>query len=261
MKIHRIWGLIRRYFYYFRYSADRQTDMIYWPIIDLLLWGLTSSYFKSISNSNVNIILSIITGLVLWQIVWRGQYEITVNLLEEIWRYNLLNIFGSPVRFSEWTVAVLFIGFIKAIFSFTFGALVAFILYKTNIFTLGWLLLPFGFLLMMSGWWVGFIISGVILRYTSRVQTLAWSGIYLLAPFSAAFYPLSVLPVWAQKIASIVPMSYIFEGMRKVINTGSFDWYYIWASLFLNVIYLIASYIFLRASFDCAMDKGLNKVI
>jgi ABC-2 type transport system permease protein len=46
MKINRVYALLLRYFFYFRHSLDRMTDAFYWPTMDLLLWGLTSVYFR-----------------------------------------------------------------------------------------------------------------------------------------------------------------------------------------------------------------------
>src|SRR5579872_4620264 len=154
MSIFKIYGLILRYFYYFKHSYDRIGDVFYWPLIDLLLWGLASTYLRTYIPKAPTIVLMIISGLLLWIIVWRGQYEITVNLLQELWDGNLVNIFVSPLKFSEWISALLIIGILKAAISISFASLVAFFLYKVQIFYYGFYLLPFLLLLIMSGWWI-----------------------------------------------------------------------------------------------------------
>lgn len=267
MKLNRIYGMVLRYFYYFKHSLDRMSDVFYWPTMDLLLWGLTSIYFKkqqsatfSAGLSSSQIVLVIISGILLWIIVWRGQYEITVNLLEELWSRNLINIFVSPLKFSEWIASVVVVGIIKAILSFSFAAIVAFLLYKIKIFFYGFYLIPFALLLIMSGWWAGFLISGLILRYGTKVQTFAWAAIMLISPFSAIYYPLSTLPLWAQKIAIFVPTSYVFEAGREILNKGSLDPRKLYISFFLNLVYLIVALIFVRKSFDKVLEKGLVKV-
>lgn len=260
MKLHRIYGNILRYIYFFRRSLDRLTDAFYWPLIDLLLWGITSSYFKSFAPQAPQFVLIIVSGIVFWIIVWRGQYEISVNLLEELWNKNLINIFVSPLKFSEWVLSLLTIGIIKAFLTFSFALLAAFILYHVKIFFYGFYLIPFILLLIMTGWWVGFFVAGIILRYGSKLQTLAWSMVYVISPFSAVFYPLSVLPQWAQNIAVFVPTSYVFEGIREVINTGHLDPQKLYLSFSLNFIYLILSIIFLKRSFNKALNKGLVRL-
>ena len=117
--------------------------------------------------------------------------------------------------------AVFILGLIKMFFSVGFSIFLAIILYKTNIFSLGLYLIPFIVSLTLTGWAVGLFVSGLIIRYGMRIQTFAWGGIALLSPFSGVYYPISTLPIWAQKVAMFVPTSYIFEGMRSVIFKGS----------------------------------------
>ena len=260
MKWHRVYGITLRYLYLFRRSIDRLSDAFYWPTIDLLLWGLTSSYFAAKLPPNSHILLIILSGLVFWIIVWRGQYEITVNLLEDLWNKNLVNIFVSPITFWEWISSFVLLGIIKAALSFAFATVLALFMYKIHVMAFGFYFLPFVLLLFMTGWAVGFFISGIILRYGSQVQTLAWSAIYALSPFSAIYYPVSILPPWAQTVAKFVPTSYVFEGMREVIQTGKLNITTLLPCFILNLIYLVLSIWFLRKSFDKVLAKGLVKI-
>jgi len=259
MKLHRIYAIILRFMYLFRHSWDRLSDAFYWPTLDLLLWGITSVYFKTYAPETSQIILIIVGAILLWIIVWRGQYEITVGILEDLWNKNLVNIFVAPLKFSEWIISLVALGVIKAIISFSFGLFVALILYKTDVFAYGLYLIPFAFLLIMTGWWMGFFIAGIILRFGTRIQTLAWTAPWVISPFSAIYYPLSALPVWAQKIALLIPTSYVFEGSREVINSGNLDLNKLYISFLLNIIYIILSLIFLRKSFNKVLKMGLVK--
>ncbi|MGI5828078.1 MAG: ABC transporter permease [Patescibacteria group bacterium] len=260
MKLHRIYAIILRYMYLFKHSFDRLSDAFYWPTIDLLLWGLTSSFLKSFAPNASTIVLIIVSGILLWIIVWRAQYEITVNLLEDLWNKNLINIFVSPLSFNEWISSFLVIGLIKGLLSIAFASVVAYILYKVQILTLGFYLLPFIALLILIGWSVGFFVAGLILRFGTRVQTFAWTLVAILMPFSAIYYPLSILPQWAQTVARLIPTSYIFEGAREVIETGNISIDKLIWSFGLNLVYLIASFLFLRQSFRTILNKGLVSV-
>src|SRR3989344_2733807 len=260
MKNHRIYGMILRYLYYFKHSFDRISDVFYWPTLDLVMWGLTSVYAKSFMPQSSNIILVILSGIIFWIIIWRSQYEITVNLLEELWNRNLVNIFSSPLKFSEWVVSFIIVGVIKAIISFTFAVFMAFLLYKIKVFELGFYVIPFIISLLLTGWGVGFFVAGIILRFGSKLQTLAWSFVWVLGPFSAIYYPVSLLPEWAQIVSSALPTSYIFEGLREVIYSGRLDYSKLMMSFALNSVYLIFSLAFLKASFAKVLEKGLVKV-
>lgn len=260
MQLHRIFAIVLRFLYAFKYNLERLTDAFYWPVIELFTWGLTSAYVKSFVPNASPILLIFLSGLLLNIIIWRGQYEITINLLNDIWNRNLINIFIAPLKFAEWVGAFVILSIIKALVSFGFAILMAFILYKVNIFYLGFHLIPFILLLLMTSWWLGFFISGLILIIGRKVEAFAWTLGGLMAPFSAVFYPVTVLPDWAQKIAAYIPTSYIFEGAREVIAKGTLDPYKIYMSFFLNVVYIVISLVIFRFSFNKVLERGLVKI-
>ena len=259
MKFHRIYAIILRNFFSFRRNLDRLADSFYWPTIDLLMWGLTSQFFTLMGGGN-NVILFVLSGLVMWLILWKSQYEISVNLLDELWNRNLINLFVSPLTFTEWLASSLIIGAIKVILSFSFALLLAYLLYAVKIFEYGFQLLPFMLILLLSGWTVGFTVTGLILRYGTKIQAFCWTFIWVFAPFSAIYYPVSILPNWAQQVSKFIPMSYAFEGMRGVLTNGNIDYQKVATGLFLVGVYLIIAIIFVYKSFGKVMQKGLLKL-
>ncbi|HYF05871.1 MAG TPA: ABC transporter permease, partial [Patescibacteria group bacterium] len=100
LNLRRVWGVVLRSSYVLKHNLDRLTDMLYWPVLDLMLWGVTSKYFTEASGTG-DIVLLVLSGLVFWGVFWRGQYEVPLNLLEDIWGQNLINMFASPLKFSE----------------------------------------------------------------------------------------------------------------------------------------------------------------
>ncbi len=260
MKFYRVKAIIVRHLYNFRHSGDKITDAFYWPAMDILLWGLTSSYFLSTSKNIPNIVAILLTGLVYWQAVWRNQYEVTANLLEELWSKNMVNLFASPLTIWEWIMGVLLLGLSKMLVTVGFAALLVLVFYAVNVFATGWLFLPFLVLLLMTGWWVGFLVAGIIISYGTRIQTLAWAGVYALAPFSGIYYPIATLPNWAQKVAQFVPTSYVFEGMRTVLAGGAMPVRNILISLGLNTVYLTLAMSLFVYLFNKRKAKGLAQL-
>ena len=98
----------------------RLFDTFYWPALDIVLWGMTSVYFQQ-KAATADIVLVLLSGLVFWQVIWRSQYEVTVNLLEELWSHNLVNVLATPLTIYEWVVAVICLGFIRMFFAIGFG--------------------------------------------------------------------------------------------------------------------------------------------
>jgi len=259
MKAHRIFGVVLRYSYTLKHSLDRLVDVFYWPLIDLLLFGLTAVYFTKYAPDAPTLVLMLIAGLLFWLVIWRGQYEVTIHLLEDMWNRNLLHLFVAPLKLSEWLVSVMLMGLIKAVISFSFTAALAYVFFKANILVVGWALLPFAFLLTIFGWTIGTLISGIVLRFGTKVQALCWTLGLALAPFSAIYYPLSTLPDWAQQIAVFIPTSYIFEGVREVILTGQVDAHKLLISAALSAVFFTLAIIFFYRSFKKLLRKGLVK--
>lgn len=260
MNFYRVYGVLLRNLYLFKRSMDRMSDAFYWPTVDLVLWGLTSSFLTSGSENAPTIMLMVISGLLFWLIIYRGQLEISISLLEDLWNRNLVNMFASPLTFGEWIFAFMILAVGKSALSFVFGGFVAYFLYKVNIVSFGlqmlWYLIP----LMMAAWWSGYFFTGLILRYGTRIQSFGWTLVWVVAPFSAVYYPVSALPEWAQSVAAFVPTSYIFEGMRTMITTGVFDTQGYVLSLVLNCVLLVITFVYLWRSFHKVLQKGLVKV-
>ncbi|MBI3620184.1 ABC transporter permease [Candidatus Roizmanbacteria bacterium] len=261
MKAHRVFAIALRFVLAMKYSLERLTDSFYWPIIDLFIWGLTSRYLQTVSGGNIKIMVGIISGLLFWLIVWRAQYEIGMNLLGDIWNRNLINIFVSPLNFWEWISAFVILGLVKAFLSFSFASVVAYFLYKVHVFIYGFYFVPFVILLLMTGWWIGFTIVGCILVIGRRVEAFAWTLGSLIIPFSAVYYPVSILPLWAQRIAHLIPTSYVFEAAREILHSGTYDFNKILTAFFLNLLYIVLSLLFMKKAFDRVMlNRGMVNI-
>jgi ABC-2 type transport system permease protein len=237
---------------------DQIADLLYWPAIDIVLWGLTTLWMQQHAGG-ADLAKAVLTGLIFWQIVWRGNYEISVNLLQEFWNRNLVNLFSTPLRLIEWIGGVLMLGVTKVTVALGFGVVAVYLLYALNVFTLGWAFVPFIAMLMMSGWVIGFLAASVVIYWGQRLQMLAWMTAYIFAPFSAVYYPVTILPLWAQKVAWSLPTTYIFEGMRSILKGGQFPWQDFFICFGLNVVYLILVIALFCKMFEKSRSKGLAR--
>lgn len=254
----RIWAVVLRHLYNFRHNLDRVVDAFYWPSLDIVVWGLTISAMQKQGESSVVQVVMILTATILWFVMWRGQGEITVNFLEELWSENLVNLFASPLRLVEWMIGLCLIGVVKLSLTLGLTSVLAFLLYRTNILEIGFWLIPFTITLTLFSWAFGFLTAGVFLRKGTDVQTLAWAGAFVLMPFSAVYYPLYLLPRWVQAISSFLPTTYVFEGMRSLILTGTTPVEGMAKSLTLSSVYLVIAVWFFVKSFAAAKEKGLG---
>lgn len=259
MSIRRIWGVFLRYFYYFS-KLDNLSEVFYWPMIDIFLWGITSVWIQNIQTDVPDIALMIMTGLVFWQIIWRSNYEITINILQEFWNRNLVNLFSTPLKLSEWMSATMLVGIVKMIITLLFSSLLVYLLYSLNIYEVGFAIVPYLGLLTLSGWLMGYLSGSIMIYFGQRFQMLAWMTPFIFAPFSAVFYPVSALPDWGQWIAHCLPTTYVFEGMRGILAGNPFSYSLAGMSLLLNVVYLAGSMILFKIMFEKSRQKGLSRL-
>lgn len=256
----RIWGIVLRHLYNFRRSLDRLTDAFYWPSLDIVIWGLAFSTMEGSGGVDQFKVPMILFAAILWYIVWRGQGEITIGLLEEIWSENISNLFATPLSIAEWMIAVGILGLMKLTMTVIFTSAVAYILYSISFLSLGLSIVPFITSLLVTGWAFGFLMSGLFLRFGTDIQTLAWAGSFMLMPFSAVYYTLESLPNWVQFVANWLPTTYIFEAMRYYVINQIIAWDMIGKSFALNFVCLVLAVVFFFRSFKKAKENGLAQL-
>ena len=125
--------------------------------------------------------------------------------------------------------------------------LLAYLLYAFNLFALGPVVVLFFANLMVMGWWVALGVVSLILRHGAGAEALAWSVLFGLTPFSAVFYPVSVLPLALQPVALALPSAHVFEGMRAAL-VGVVRWDQLAWAFGLNAVWLCAVCCCSRAS-------------
>jgi ABC-2 type transport system permease protein len=259
MQFYRIAALLRRYLFFSTLEILRIVDILYWPIFDIVLWGFTGVWIQNVSSQS-GAPLILLTGLVFWQVVMRSMMEISMSFIEELWSQNLINLFATPLKISEWVVSVLLLSTIKSIFSLLFGASIVWLIYGISIFSSGLPLIPLFCLLLVSGWSLGFISVSILVTAGQRAQTLLWIICWLFAPFSGVFYPVAVLPWWAQKISSVLPTTYVFEGMRAMLAhrpLSANHWYW---GVGLAVCYALLSLALFVILFHRSKTRGLARL-
>jgi ABC-2 type transport system permease protein len=232
-------------------------EIFFWPLMDLLVWGFITVYFAQSQIAFPRFVTFFLGALILWDILYRAQQGISISFLEEVWSKNLLNLFVSPMRPCEFLVALMTISVAKMLAAGAASALLAWLFYSFNFFIIGISLIPFVLNLLVMGWSIGIISMSTILRYGQQAEVLAWGLGFLIQPFSAVFYPVSVLPAWIQPIAKIIPASHIFEGMRAVLETGKIPYAQLGLATLLNGVYLFLSIGFFYYMLRVVKEKGL----
>lgn len=257
MNPRRVAGMALRYAYLYKRSVPRLFEIVFWPVMDLLVWGFLTSYLIRSDADAPAFITFLIGAMIFWDIMYRSQQGVTLPFLEDMWGRSILNVFISPIRPVEMLAATVVVSVVKIALTVILLSALAYGFYSFEILDIGLYLMPFFVNLLVTGWAVGLVTTSLIIRWGQAAEALAWGVPFLLQPFSAVFYPVAVLPVWLQPVALAMPTSHVFEGMREVVSTGSLSSHHLVWAVVLNAIWLAGASLFFRRMVSTARNKGL----
>jgi ABC-2 type transport system permease protein len=254
----RIRAIFRRHAYLLLHSWPRLLELVYWPAVQMLLWGYLTLFLQAQSGLVARAGGLFLSAVLLWDTLFRGQLGVAICFLEEMYARHLGHLFVSPLRPWELVVAVFAISLLRVAIGVGGAALLAVPIFGFSLpHALGWALLPFFAILLAFGWAIGLVIVGLVLRLGLAAENLAWGAIFLLQPISGVYYPIATLPSWLQPVAWLLPSSAVFEGMRIVLIEGRFDLGLLtWAVAMLGLWFAGGALAFL-ALFRAARRRGL----
>ena len=240
--LRRIYALVLRHTYLLRSSGPRILELVYWPTVQMILWGFITVFMVGHSSWVAQASGVLLSAVLLWDVLFRGQLGVSLVFMEEMWSRNLGHLFVSPLRPLELVAALLTMSLIRTLIGVGGAALIAIPLFHYSIFEMGFALLAFFANLIVMGWAIGLLVSGLVLRYGLGAEGLAWFLVFAVQPIMGVYYPLDILPAWLQSVAFWLPSSHVFEGMRAVLFTQTFR-----GDLFLNAVALNAVYLLVGA--------------
>ena len=256
MNLTRIYGLFLRHFYLITRSFPRILDLIYWPTIQITLWGFISNFFADHStfyNGAVGVILSC---AILYDFLFRTSIGFNMLFLEEIWSRNFTNLFIAPLKLKEIIVALIFTALIRTLIGLVPAIILTAPLFGVSILNLGFPLLLLFLSLYIFGITLGLFVSAGLLRFGPSFENIAWSSLFLLAPLGCIYYPLEILPNFFQILAKGLPLVYIFDETRNILLNGTLDYGNLKIAYMLNTIFLLIGVCLFYFSYLKARVKG-----
>ena len=220
MEFQHIWAIALRHIRLWMKDFNLILITLYWPLLDVLIWGFLGSWMQKAQQTNADYSAIFLFCILLWQVNSRAAIVTVSSFLEEIWSFNLINMFSMPLRIGEWICGVALFNFLLSIINALYCISLIVLFYKISILLSLKILIIFGPPLFISGIWLGFTSLHVIAYFGKRAQELSWIIAWFFAPLSGAFYPIDVFPSWIQKISYLFPMTYIFEGLRNYLMHG-----------------------------------------
>jgi len=251
----RVIGVVLRDAYALRRNPPRVLEVIFWPTLELVVWGYVSVYLQR--NAVPGAVAALLGATLLWQVMYRSQGELSMAFLDDVWSRNLLNVFVTPLTTPEYLAGLVLFGAVKTAAGMAMMAALAWLLYGFGVLAIGPALVPYLAVLVVFGWALGVVAIGVVIRFGSSAQAIAWVLSFVFQPFSAVFYPLSVLPAPLRAIGLAVPASHVFENMRAVLAGRTPDAGGLLVAAALDLAYVTAALVFLGYALRHARRRGL----
>ena len=252
MRWSRVVAVARRHYWVVKRSPHRTFDVLLWPVVDALTFGsLALAYQRGSSLAYV------LAGIVLWHVMYQAQIALSTGFMEETWSRNLMSLMATPVREVEYVAGVALFGLVKLVIGVGAVAATAAVGYSFDVTTLGPGLLLVAALLMLAGWLIALLVIGLVLRYGSGAEALAWGVLFAVMPLSGTFFPVEALPGPLQQLAAALPTTHAFEAARVLVDGDRFPGRELVTSALLTVVLAVAAFAYAVAMLRVFRRRGL----
>ena len=252
--------MIARHVFLIRKSWPRLLSFAYYPVMQLLVWGFVTQYLgaQSASQGILQAVPGILlTGVLLWDVLVRGELGLFLSFLEEMYSRNLGNLFVSPLRLHEFVISQMVMSIVRVVIGSGVALLVAVTFFDLKFAHQAFALSLCLGCLLVFGWAIGLLANGLVLRFGLGAEEIGWAVVFLIGPLSGAYYPISVLPIWLQKIAYAMPTAWAFEAMREALMHGRIAWELLGTAMLLNALYFVVCAFLFWRFVESGRERGL----
>ena len=256
MNFNKIYALSLRHLYLIMNSFPRVLDLIYWPTVQIFLWGFISKFFTLSSDYYSNTVGIILTAAILYDFLFRASISFNMMFLEEIWSRNFTNLFIAPIKLSEIIAALTFTAIFRTLIGLVPAALLAIPFFGVSIFKIGAPLIFLLITLYLFGVTLGLLVTAGLVRFGPSFENIAWASLFFLAPLGCIYYPIDILPLLLQDVAKLLPLVHIFEEMRNILIYNVVNYSQIIKAIFISLVYFVLGIITFYLSYKGAKNRG-----
>jgi ABC-2 type transport system permease protein len=218
-------AIARRHAYVLIRSPHRLFDVTLWPLVDVVLFGSLAAFVGTSQASGAAKASGyLLAGIVLWHVIYQSQIAMSTGLLEETWTRNLLNLMVTPLREVEYVAGVAMFGMVKLVIGVGVMVIGALAFFSFHTWSLGPGVIAIGAVLLVVGWALSLFVMGLVLRFGTGAEALAWGVMFVLLPLSGVFYPTAALPTALHPVATLLPTTHAFTALRALVDGRGIEW-------------------------------------
>lgn len=220
----RVRAIAKRHALALKRSPHRLFDVTIWPLVDVFLFGSIGVFAASQEGAGSVALGYLLSGIVLWHVVYQAQIALSTGFMEETWSRNLLNLMVTPLREIEYIAGVVLFGLAKLVAGVGLVAVTALAFYSFDVTDLGFGLIPVAAILLVVGWIIALFVIAMVLRFGAGAEALAWGILFVVMPLSGVFYPVEALPAIVRPVSAILPTTYAFAAGRELFDGREMPW-------------------------------------
>ena len=189
MNWNKIFALSLRHIYLIKGSFPRILDLIYWPTIQIFLWGFISKFFTLNSSFYENTVGIILSAAILYDFLFRSSISYNMMFLEEIWSRNFTNLFIAPIKLSEIIAALTFTAIFRTMIGLVPAALLAIPFFGVSILKIGTPLIFLLITLYIFGVTLGLLVTSGLVRFGPSFENIAWASLFFFSAIRMYLLP------------------------------------------------------------------------
>jgi len=250
----KIWAFSARSGLVNRRNVFAVFEMLFWPAIGIFSVGLLTR-FLNLPGDTVTFNL---IGAITISTVQIAQLDLSYSLLYSVWSKSLKHEFIAPIRLIHILLGCGLVGVIRGFLVFAGMTVLSVWIFHMELGRPG----PGGLAVFLAGMFlnaaiIGALVLALVLRFGQRAEVAAWAFSYLMMLFCGLYYPVSVLPAWAQGLARFIPLTYFLEYFRHFYGFPLHSSRPLLYGFSLSVVYLLASYGLLQYTLRASLRGGI----
>ena len=184
---------------------------------DAPLFSITT---EDVFSRHLRYVDFLVPGILAFMIMQLAVAGSGFNIVEYKRKGILKRLFVTPLRPLDFIVALIASRLVTILVQLAIMLGVAFLMFGIEIEGSLWLLaafVVFGAIMFLG---IGFSLGGI----ASTQNAVMMIGNLILFPqtfFAGVFFPLDILPDWAQTLAGLLPLTFVSDALRSIANEGA----------------------------------------
>jgi ABC-2 type transport system permease protein len=250
----RTWAFAQRNLVMARRNVFFLFELTFWPGVAMLSHGLLTRFLELTPQMTA----FILAGTVALSTVQVCQLDVAYVVLFDIWSKSMKHQFLTPVSIRHLALGSWLVGVGRGLVVFGLMAVIGSTFFGFDFLGAGpWSLAVFLLGCFLSSLIVGLCVCALVILFGTRAETSAWAAVNFLVMLSGIYYPVSVLPGWAQAVSRAIPLTYFLDAFRAGYGFAPAFAHSVAIGLGLSAMYLVLAHWALAAAIGRSRRTGL----